>query len=271
VITFPNSKINLGLHILGKRPDGFHDLETVFYPIPLQDALEIVSAPAGTDVTFSQSGINIDHASSDNICVKAWQLLKDNYTELPPVKMHLHKAIPVGAGLGGGSSDGAFALITLNKKFNLEISREKLLDYALELGSDCPFFILNEPVYATGRGEKMESVQVDLSKYKIVVVNPGIHVSTATAFSNVKPVADRTSMREIIQLPVEEWRDLLVNDFEAPVSKMHPEIKQIVEKLYLYGAVYASMTGSGSTVYGIFRKDEIPDISFPENYFVRII
>jgi 4-diphosphocytidyl-2-C-methyl-D-erythritol kinase len=271
VITFPNSKINLGLHILRKRPDGFHDLETIFYPISLQDALEIVSAPEGSGIIFSQSGLLIDTHTQDNICVKAWNLLKKDYPELPSVKMHLHKCIPTGAGLGGGSADGAFALMALNKKFHLEISPGKLLEYALQLGSDCPFFIKNEPVYATGRGEKMEPVHIDLGAFKIIVVNPGIHVSTATAFSHVIPRENRLPITDIVTIPVEQWRHHLHNDFQEPVSQIHHEIRSIIDRLYADGAVYASMTGSGSTVYGIFRKEAIPEFNFPAGYYIKVV
>ena len=272
MILFPNCKINLGLHILRKREDGFHDLETVFYPIPLQDALEVIHHPSPpTDIEFSASGLKVEGNISDNICVKAYHLLKKDFPQLPPVKMHLHKTIPMGAGLGGGSADGAFALVLFNKKFNLGLTQEELIQYALQLGSDCPFFILNTACYATGRGEVMEEIKLDLSNYLFVLVNPGIHVNTGWAFSQLTPGTGKPSLKEIMQRPVEEWREKLQNDFEEPVSRHHPEIAVIKEALYRQGALYASMTGSGSTVYGIFSKDSSPQFSCPPHYFVKIV
>jgi 4-diphosphocytidyl-2-C-methyl-D-erythritol kinase len=272
MIAFPNCKINLGLHILRKRTDGFHDLETVFYPIPLQDGLEIVqnSSPA-PDFQFATSGLKIDASAEENICFKAYQLLKTDFPELPSIKMHLHKGIPSGAGLGGGSSDGAFTLILLNKKFNLGLNEEQLIHYALQLGSDCPFFIKNKPCYATGRGENMEEIALDLSDYKIVLINPGIHVNTGKAFSKITPSDQRTSIKEIIQKPVDEWKNVLKNDFEETVFTEYPEIKTIKEKLYDCGAVYASMSGSGSTIYGLFGKDLQLQFDFPSHFFMKVV
>lgn len=272
MIVFPNCKINLGLHILRKRNDGFHDLETVFYPIPLQDALEVIHHPAPlTDLEFSGSGLKVQGNLSDNICVKAYQLLRLNFPQLPPIKMHLHKIIPMGAGLGGGSADGAFALLLLNQKFHLGLSEEELIRYALQLGSDCPFFIKNAPCYATGRGEVMEELPLDLSAYTFAIVNPGIHINTGWAFSQINPSAERESLKNSISLPIEAWRETLTNDFEAPVVQKYPEIGVIKQQLYQQGAVYASMTGSGSTVYGIFPKEAEPRLSFPEAYFVKLV
>lgn len=272
MIVFPTCKINLGLHILQKRNDGFHDLETIFYPVPLQDALEVIHHPLPvTDIEFSGSGLQVAGAFSDNICVKAYHLLKKDFPLLPPIKMHLHKAIPMGAGLGGGSADGAFVLLLLNKKFQLGLSEDRLMAYALQLGSDCPFFIKNTPCYATGRGEVLQTVPLNLSAYKLVVVNPGIHVNTGWAFSQITPSGNRTSLLEIIQLPVESWNGRLVNDFEEPVCRQFPAVGNIKELLYQQGAVYASMTGSGSTVFGLFPKESSPAFSFPEHYFVKTI
>lgn len=272
MIVFPNCKINLGLHILQKRADGFHDLETVFYPIALQDALEIVQNPSpASAIQFSASGLKIDSPAEDNICFKAYQLLKKDFPELPSVKMHLHKVIPSGAGLGGGSSDGAFTLSLLNKKFNLGLSEEQLIYYALQLGSDCPFFIKNKACYATGRGEKLEEIELNLSDYKIVLVNPQIHIHTGKAFSKITPSKERTSIREIILQPIENWKELLKNDFEEIVFAEHPEVKTIKEELYRQGAVYASMSGSGSTVFGLFDKNIQPQLNFPKHYFIKQI
>jgi 4-diphosphocytidyl-2-C-methyl-D-erythritol kinase len=271
VINFPNAKINFGLSITGKRQDGYHNLETVFYPIPLQDALELVTSPTGIGVEFNQSGLIIESPPENNLCVKAYELLKKDFPAIPAIKMHLHKLIPMGAGLGGGSSDAAFTLILLNRKFNLGLSEKQLVDYALQLGSDCPFFIKNQPAFASGRGEILEPVNLNLSGYKIVLVNPGIHISTREAFSMIKPSADRQNLKDLIQLPVENWRGKLINGFEAPVSAKFPEIKNIIDNLYQLGAIYASMTGSGSSVYGIFEKAQTIELDFPSDYFVRII
>lgn len=272
MIVFPNCKINLGLHILQKRADSFHDLETVFFPIALQDALEIVQSPSPTPVIqFNTTGLKIDSSAEDNICFKAYQIIKNDFPGLPAIKMHLHKVIPSGAGLGGGSSDGAFTLLLLNKKFNLGLSEEQLIDYALQLGSDCPFFIKNKPCYATGRGERMEEIDLDLSQYEIVLVNPQIHIHTGKAFSKINPVNQRISIKEIIQRPIEKWKELLKNDFEEVVFADHPEVKAIKEELYRQGAVYASMSGSGSTVYGLFDKNVQPQFSFSGHYFIKLI
>ena len=272
MISFPNCKINLGLWILRKRDDGFHDLETVFYPIPLQDALEVVHHPSPlTDIEFTSTGLKVDGNLSDNICVKAYHLLKKEFPQLPPVKMHLHKLIPMGAGLGGGSADGAFTLLLLNQKFNLGLSEKELIRYALHLGSDCPFFIKNKPVYATSRGENMEDLELDLSAYQFVLVNPGIHVNTGWAFSHITPTAERPSMKEIIRLPVESWFGKLTNDFEDPVVNQYPEIADIQKTLWQQGALYVAMTGSGSTMYGIFPKGAKPTFNFAPHYFVKIV
>jgi len=269
MIVFPNCKINLGLYILQKRTDGFHDLETIFCPVGLLDALEIIQNPAPQliEVEFTTSGLKID--TEENICVKAYQLLKKDFPELACIKMHLHKVIPLGAGLGGGSSDGASALLLLNKKFNLGLSERQLIGYALNLGSDCPFFIKNKPCYATGRGEVLEEINLDLINYKIVLVNPKIHINTAFAFSKIKPDNTRASLKQIIQQPVSEWKNILKNDFEETVFNKYPEIKTIKHQLYQQGAVYCSMSGSGSTVYGLFEKSSQPQLSFPKGYFVK--
>ncbi len=270
MILFPNCKINLGLRILRKRDDSFHDIETVFYPVPLHDALEVIEVPTSSkEIQFSSSGIDVDAKDENNICIKAFRLLQKDF-DLPQVKMHLHKSIPPGAGLGGGSSDGTFTLMLLNKKFNLGLSEYQLINYALQLGSDCPFFVINKPCYATGRGEKLEIINIDLSPYRIVIVNPGIHISTAWAFSQIIPQEQKKSLKEIMTLPLSQWKDQLENVFEEIVFAEYPQIKNIKGELYRSGALYASMSGSGSTVFGIFaHADTLP--SFPTNYFVKII
>ncbi len=274
MIVFPNCKINLGLHILNKREDGFHNLETVFYPVPLRDALEAIGRSRDNGIEFTQSGLKIEGAPENNLCTKAYHLLKKDFPTLPSIQMHLLKAIPIGAGLGGGSSDGAFALKLLNEKFQLGLSTQQLTDYALQLGSDCPFFILNKPCYATGRGEFLETVELDLSAYRFAIVNPGIHVNTGWAFDQLRIWSDHEAwadLRAIIQQPINTWKEQLINDFEEPVCKQYPEIASIKQQLYKAGALYASLTGSGSTVFGIFSKELKPSLSFPENYFYRLI
>jgi 4-diphosphocytidyl-2-C-methyl-D-erythritol kinase len=269
VILFPNCKINLGLQLLRKREDGFHDLETIFYPLPLVDALEIVQASeTGEEVILTLSGLPIEVNPHENICINAYRLLKKDF-DLPPIKIHLHKHIPIGAGLGGGSADGAFTLILINKKFNLNLSHEQLIAHALQLGSDCPFFIKNKVCYATRRGEVLQEVQLDLSPYKIALVNPGILINTGWAFSQIQPKGNRTPVLEIIQQSIEKWKDNLINDFEPAVFKQYPLIKEIKDKLYSQGAVYASMSGSGSSVYGIFQKNISPVLDLPKNFFIQ--
>jgi 4-diphosphocytidyl-2-C-methyl-D-erythritol kinase len=255
MLSFPNCKINLGLRILRRRGDGYHELETVFYPLAVKDVLECIRSEA---LSFTSTGLPIPGDASANLCLKAWRLLKKDFPELPDVHIHLHKNIPIGAGLGGGSADGAFMLLLLDRQFRLGLSQEKLMDYAAQLGSDCPFFILNKPCLAEGRGEKLEPVNLDISGYKLALVSPGIHIGTAWAFSQCTPSGAGRSIREIIAQPVDTWKDQLVNDFEAPVLHTHPGLKKIKEKLYQAGAIYASMTGSGSSFFGIFAKENLP-------------
>jgi 4-diphosphocytidyl-2-C-methyl-D-erythritol kinase len=268
MVIFPNSKINLGLNIVGKRSDGYHDIETAFFPIQLKDALEVIEIEK---FEFSTSGFSIEGEPEKNLCIKAYDLLKKDFPKLPAVQMHLHKAIPMGAGLGGGSADGAFTLKLLNKKFDLSLSEKQLLNYSLHLGSDCPFFILNKPCFATGRGEILEQTELDLSEYKFLIIRPPIHISTAWAFSTIKPLKPVKSIKQIIQQSISTWKAELINDFEKPVFEKYPEIKNIKEKLYGGGAIYASMSGSGSAVYGIFKKEKAISISFPDNYFVKTL
>jgi 4-diphosphocytidyl-2-C-methyl-D-erythritol kinase len=271
MLLFPNCKINLGLDILRKRDDGFHNIETVFYPIPFTDVLEVVTNTQTDSVEFTGTGLVVDGNAEDNLCIKAYRLLKRDFLKLPAVKIHLHKVIPMGAGLGGGSADAAFMLILLNDKFRLSISVEKLIDYALQLGSDCPFFLQNKPGFATGRGELIEELSLDLSSYKIVLINPGIHINTGWAFSQITPAQPKRSIKEIVQEPIETWKTDLKNDFEEVVFAAHPEIKEIKEELYRQGAIYASMSGSGSTVFGIF-SNSIETASFSKkDYFIKLI
>jgi len=272
VVIFPNCKINLGLNIIRKRNDGFHDIETVFCPLLLHDALEVIKANGETNkIQFSRSGNTIQGAAAANLCIKAYDSLDRDFPRLTPIRMHLHKAIPVGAGLGGGSSNGAFTLKLLNVMFDLGLPNEGLMEYALTLGSDCPFFILNKPCFATGRGEVLNPIFLDLSPYKLIIVNPGINISTSEVFSVMKPALPSKSIKEIIQQPVETWRNELKNAFEETVFEKHPDIRKIKEDLYRAGAIYASMSGTGSTVYGIFQKDGETTLSLPSNYFIKTI
>ncbi len=270
MVVFPNAKINLGLNVVEKRADGFHNLETVFYPININDALEVVvSNNKQTDVAFTSTGLAIDANTENNLCVKAYKLLKEDF-DLPSIKMHLHKTIPMGAGLGGGSADAAFTLQLLNIKFSLNLTQQQLLQYALQLGSDCPFFIINTTCFATSRGEELQTVDIDLSNYKIVIVNPNIHISTAQAFANIVPVTPVVSVKQLIQQPISEWKNSIVNDFEKSVFTAYPSLQKIKEQLYNKGAVYAAMSGTGSTFYGIFKKEfDVGIMGFDDSYFVK--
>ena len=268
MIYFPNCKINLGLYVTSKRGDGYHNLQTCFYPIPLHDVLEIIELPDGGTTTLTITGITVDDVAN-NSCLKAYALLKKNMPYLPPVAIHLHKAIPVGGGLGGGSADAAFTLLLINKKFNLKCSEGTLLDYALQLGSDCPFFIKNTPSLASSRGEILQPIALDLSNYKIVVVNPGIHVNTSWAFTQIKLQEPKIPLESLFKLPVPEWKDVLLNVFETPIFEKYPVIGDIKSTLYEKGAVYAAMTGSGASVYGLFKKSDDLTFLFPQNYLVK--
>lgn len=269
MISFPNCKINLGLNIIHKRKDGYHDLETVFYPIDLKDIIEVIenSATSPNDaVEFSATGLQIPGEAKENLCLKACSLLRYHFPNIPAIKMHLHKSIPMGAGLGGGSADGAFVLKLLNEKFSLSLTEKKLEELALQLGSDCPFFILNRPVFASGRGEVMEPIELDLSSYSFVIINPGIHIHTGNAFSSINPSTPSHSIKKIITQDPKTWKSQLVNDFEAPAFLQFPELKAIKKELYRTGAVYSSMTGSGSSFFGIYPKNQIPILEVDERY-----
>jgi 4-diphosphocytidyl-2-C-methyl-D-erythritol kinase len=252
MILFPNCKINIGLNVIRKRSDGFHDLESVFFPVPFHDVLEIIPAADGI-FNFQSTGLPIPGEIDKNLCVTAFQLLQSEF-KLPEVKIHLHKLIPIGAGLGGGSSDGAFTLKLLNIIFNLSLDDDQLKDYARVLGSDCPFFIENRPLFAYERGDHFEAVELNLSGLTLLLVLPGMHISTAEAYSAVVPAIPEKMLKESIHLPIEQWKEELVNDFEQPVFAKYPAIGEIKRKLYESGAIYASMSGSGSAVYGLFRE-----------------
>ncbi len=247
MLSFPNAKINLGLHVLRKRADGFHDIETVFYPIAMHDSLEIL--PSKGETSIEQYGPELP--GGENIVLKAYHLLKKG-NDIPAVDIHLLKHIPTGAGLGGGSSDAAHALIMLNDMFKIGLSSAELEILTAQLGSDCAFFIRNKSLFASGRGEVFEDIDLDLSGYQIRVIKPEIHISTPEAYGMVTPQENRPSLREIITMPIHDWKHHLVNDFETPIFNKYPMIKKVKEKMYREGAIYASMSGSGSAVYGLF-------------------
>lgn len=271
MIVFPNAKINLGLNITEKRPDGYHNLETVFYPIPLEDALEVVPASSSEkEFELCCSGIQVDSRPEDNLVVKAYRLLKHKYA-LPPISIYMHKQIPSGAGMGGGSSDAAFMLKLLNALFQLNLPTQELEAYATTLGADCAFFVQNEPAFAEGIGNLFTPLDLSLRGYTLVVLKPNIFVSTKEAFSHIHPKKPELSVKEIIHKPIEEWKELLINDFEYSVFQVHPEIAVLKQQLYEAGALYASMSGSGSSVYGIF-KNKVQGIEDDfSNCFCRIL
>lgn len=257
MLKFANAKINLGLHIRRKRPDGYHDLETIFYPVKLYDVVEIT--PHDTlEMRISNSDLSADH---QNLCIKAFKLLEKDHP-VKPVSIHLLKNIPIGAGLGGGSSDASATLQLLNNFFQLDINDEQLKAYAARLGADCPFFIENKPMYAQGTGTELTDIQVNLKDYLIIIIKPDIHISTAEAYSNVSPMIPKIDLREAIKLPIQEWKYQIKNDFEISLFEKYPLIADIKAKLYEKGAMYASMSGSGSSVFGIFeKKPEIEDLN----------
>ncbi|HEY4326257.1 MAG TPA: 4-(cytidine 5'-diphospho)-2-C-methyl-D-erythritol kinase [Mucilaginibacter sp.] len=255
MILFPNAKINIGLNVVNRRPDGYHDLETIFYPININDALEVIVADK---LSFQSSGLDIPGRVEDNLCIKGYHMLKKDF-DLPPVKIHLHKHIPIGAGLGGGSADAAFFIRLINQKLNLGLSDDQMIGYAKRLGADCAFFIQNKPVFAFEKGDEFEPIRLDLSAYKIVVITPPVHISTAEAYGGVKPAPVKDSLLELIYEPVTQWKNHIKNDFETTIFKNHPEIRGVKAALYEAGALYASMSGSGSSVFGIFNST--PDLS----------
>lgn len=267
MIAFPNAKINIGLNIVNKRGDGYHDLETVFYPVMIKDVLEVVES---AELSFSSSGLAVPGRPEDNLCLKAYDLLSRDIT-LPRVKIHLHKNIPIGAGLGGGSSDASFFIKLMNEKFALGLSRERMERYASQLGADCAFFINNEPVFAFEKGDKFENIQLDLSKYFMVLVMPDIHVPTSAAFKGISPARPVKSVKDLIKNDITEWKGSITNDFEPGIISQYPEIGLIKESLYLSGAIYASMSGSGSSVYGIFESPlKIPGLELTNRVFYGV-
>ncbi len=258
MIIFPIAKVNLGLNVVERRPDGYHNLQTVFYPVGIQDALEIFPMaedfPSEADCDIKVSNIPIEGDEQRNLVVRAYQLLKQDFPNLPRLHVHLYKGIPTQAGMGGGSSDASAMLRLLNTSFQLNLSDEKLISYASKLGADCAIFILNRPAYAEGIGEKLYPMDVDLSGWYMAVVRPDIPVPTKEAFARIKPHFPQKCCRDIVMQPVETWKEELVNDFEESVFALHPELAAIKERLYQLGATYAAMSGSGSALFGLFRQ-----------------
>lgn len=258
MIIFPIAKVNLGLNVVERRPDGYHNLQTVFYPVGIQDALEIFPMaedfPSEVDCDIKVSNIPIEGDEQRNLVVRAYQLLKQDFPNLPRLHAHLYKGIPTQAGMGGGSSDASAMLRLLNTSFQLNLSDEKLISYASKLGADCAIFILNRPAYAEGIGEKLYPMDINLSGWYMAVVRPDIPVPTKEAFARIKPHFPQKCCRDIVMQPVETWKEELVNDFEESVFALHPELAAIKERLYQLGATYAAMSGSGSALFGLFRQ-----------------
>ena len=275
MITFPIAKINLGLNVVERRPDGYHNLETVFYPVAIKDALEVFPMnegfPSDVDCDLKVTNIHIEGDEQRNLVVRAYQMLKQDYPALPRIHAHLYKGIPTQAGMGGGSSDCGFMITLLNEQFQLGLSRQQMIDYAARLGADCAFFIVNEPCYAEGIGEKLQPIALDLSGWHLAVVRPDIPVSTKEAFSLIVPQYPTRNCRDIVMQPVETWRDNLTNDFERSVFAIHPELGKVKEQLYEQGAVYAAMSGSGSSLFGLFREPISLDAFQSEGTFTAML
>ncbi|MCE2934550.1 MAG: 4-(cytidine 5'-diphospho)-2-C-methyl-D-erythritol kinase [Cyclobacteriaceae bacterium] len=259
MVVFPPCKINLGLHILRKRTDGYHDIETCFYPLPWTDILEAIPSTA---FQFSQTGLSIDTAPEANLCVRAYQLLQHDF-DFAPLRLHLHKIVPMGAGLGGGSADAAFTLVLINKVRQLGLSVEHLKDYAARLGSDCAFFIEPRPQLGLGRGEQLHPLPFSLKNFFFVVVKPAVHVSTQDAYAGVTPKIPGKPLADVLGQKVSQWRNSLVNHFEQSIFERYPIIGQVKETMYEQGALYASMSGSGASVFGIFSAKVDLCAAFP--------
>ena len=263
MVVYPNAKINLGLNITEKRPDGYHNIESVFLPIQLCDTLSIIENPK---FEFIQSGIKLDSEPENNLVVKAFRILEREF-KLPPVSIQLEKNIPFGGGLGGGSSDASFCLKAVNSLFDLNINDDKLAEYSKKIGADCPFFIYNKPSLVKGIGDIITPIDINLNDYILVLVKPDFGVPTPLAYKNIQPQKSAYPINEVISKPIELWKNKLSNDFEFSVFKLFPELKEIKEKLYSLGAVYASMSGSGATMFGLFRGNQNVKNEF-SNYFV---
>lgn len=251
MIVYPNAKINLGLNVVARRPDGYHDIETIFYPVPLQDALEVQELSGAATHTFRQSGTPLDCPAEQNLVMRALKLLEADF-QIPPLDIYLYKHIPSGAGLGGGSSDAAFMMCLLNEKFHLGLSAEDLQRRLAALGADCPFFVQNRPAFATGIGDQLTPIDLSLKGWHLVLVKPDIHVSTRDAYAAIQPQEPLLPLTHIVKRPVSEWQTLMHNDFEHSVFQRYPEIAAIKDRLRDLGATYAAMSGSGSAVFGLF-------------------
>jgi 4-diphosphocytidyl-2-C-methyl-D-erythritol kinase len=267
MVLFPNAKINLGLNILRKREDGYHELETIFYPIGLKDGLEFIENKQNK-INFTSSGLPLNIDPEENIVVKAYRLLAADHS-LPGLDIHLHKVIPFGAGLGGGSSDAAFLLKGLNDYFELGLFVSQLKKYAVKLGADCSFFVENKPAFACGIGEQLQNIDFTLNGYFIVLVKPPFGVGTKEAYAGIKPSIPKKSLLDSIQLSPDNWQNCIVNDFETSVFNLYPQIAEIKSKLLEHGAIYAAMSGSGSSVFGLFKSEpQLSAINFPSDYFI---
>jgi 4-diphosphocytidyl-2-C-methyl-D-erythritol kinase len=270
MITFPIAKINLGLNVVERRADGYHNLQTVFYPVPIQDALEVqpmdVAFPSTVDCDLKVTNHLVEGDEQQNLVVRAYRLLKSDFPQMGRVHAHLYKNIPTQAGMGGGSSDCAYMLVMLNEMFGLGLSEDQLAVYAARLGADCAFFVRHCPAYAEGIGEKLVPIELSLKGWYLAVVRPSIPVSTKEAFSLITPQMPQINCREVVMRPVEDWRDVLTNDFEHSVFTLHPEIGQVKQRLYDMGASYAAMSGSGSAVFGLFRNAPNLSQSFPDMF-----
>jgi len=263
MICFPNAKINIGLNVLKKRDDGYHAIESIFYPVNWFDALEVIQTKGNGEINLTNLGVPVVGSPEDNLCVKAYHLLYKKHN-LPSLNAWLLKCIPMGAGLGGGSADAAFFLRMLNELCNLNLSNEELKSYASQIGSDCTFFIDNKPAFVSGKGDVITPIDLDLSSYYISIIYPQIHIETKNAYSLIKPARRAHSLKqEVLSSPIHSWKNNIVNDFEEPVFSSHPELAEIKKRLYKEGAIYASMTGSGSALYGIFEKKPILSDVFP--------
>ena len=270
MITFPLAKINLGLNVVERRPDGYHNLQTVFMPVPLTDALEVhemdAAFPSEVDCDLKVTNIAVEGDEQRNLVVRAYNMLKSEFPQMPRVHAHLRKDIPTQAGMGGGSSDCAAMLLLLNRMFSLGLTQQQLIDRAAQLGADCPIFILNRPAYAEGIGEKLTPIELSLEGYYLAIVRPNIPVPTKEAFSRIKPHMPAKNCLDIVRQPIDTWRHELVNDFEESVFALHPEIGAVKQRLYDLGAVYAAMSGSGSALFGIFKKEPALEGEFQGMY-----
>ena len=272
MISFPIAKVNLGLNVVARRPDGYHNLQTVFYPVPIKDVLEIYPMaqdfPSEVDCDIKVTNIHVEGDEQRNLVVRAYNLLKQDFPALPRLHAHLYKGIPTQAGMGGGSSDASAMLLLLDEQFNLGLTEQQLIDYAAKLGADCPFFIMNRPAYAEGIGERLTPIDLSLKGWYMAVVRPDIPVPTKEAFARITPQMPQKCCKEIVMQPIETWKDELVNDFEASVFAVHPELADIKVQLYQLGAVYAAMSGSGSALFGLFKEPVDIEKSFPDMFTV---